>query len=87
MLPPPPPILYNPLSPPLNNRIPAFGSNNYGGLLDKLANILGMSAFASMLSGPNASIFSAAWLFLLGSIFETGRQLCQWAMNRFKVRE
>ena len=83
-----PPAIFSPPRPLTNNPAPSFSDGgSYGGVLDKLANILGLSAFASLLSGPNASIFNAAWLFLLGSIFETGRQVCRWAMDRFKVRE
>lgn len=76
---------------PYANPTPIFNQGSsrslYEGYLETFANVLGISAFASLLSGPDSSWFNAAWLLVLGSIFETGRQVCRWAMDRFKVRE
>ena len=71
--------------PPIVNQ--GSGTSLYDGYIGTFANLLGFSAFASLLSGPDSSRFNAVWLLVLGSIFETGRQVCRWAMDRFKVRE
>lgn len=47
--------------------------------------IMGFSFIASLATNPY--IWDSARLLILGTLIETGRRLCYWLMERFKIRE
>lgn len=44
---------------------------------------MGLSFFASLMR--NQYLFDSVKMFILGTFLETGRRVCQWLIERFKI--
>ncbi|KAG6852907.1 hypothetical protein C0991_008250 [Blastosporella zonata] len=62
----------------------ASGSSSPTNLFGSFSSIMGLSFVASLATNPY--IWDSARLLVLGTLIETGRRLCQWLMERFKIQ-
>ena len=79
-------MIYPP-PPPFNDATSTNHASSSNDFLGTIMRVMGLSALASLFTGSNSNMFDALRLLILGSIFETGRRICYWALDRFKIRE
>jgi hypothetical protein len=60
------------------------GSSVLGLPSGSFARFMGLSSLFAFL--PQSYLYNSIRLLVLGSVIETGRRLCQWLLERFKLR-